>query len=220
MFDVGFWELALLGVVALIIIGPERLPGAAHTAGLWVAKGRRMLRDVKTDIDRELREQNVADLAALKKDFQSAGDEFKDATEKISASADVKADVEQAAASLKSSFEKASPLNKGEPSEAKPVKKTAAKKTTKKATTKKTAVAKKRDQKDKHYWVYVNQKKKTTKIHLATCSHCNHGRGQKRVGKPPPREYDQWHGPLSLEDARHKQETIGFEHKSTCGACM
>jgi len=43
MFDVGFWELALIGVVALIIVGPERLPGVVRTAGRWVGKGRRIL---------------------------------------------------------------------------------------------------------------------------------------------------------------------------------
>ena len=109
MFDVGFWELALIGAVALIIIGPERLPGAAHTAGLWVGKGRRMLRDVKADIDRELREQNVADLAALKKDFQSAGDEIKKTADEVGEAAAVEGEVKDAAESLKAAFEEASP---------------------------------------------------------------------------------------------------------------
>ncbi len=56
MFDIGFWELAVIGVVALIILGPERLPGAARTAGLWIGKARRMFADVKADIDKELRD--------------------------------------------------------------------------------------------------------------------------------------------------------------------
>ena len=70
MFDVGFWELAIIAVIALLVIGPERLPKAARTAGLWVGKARRMVTDVKADIDREIRE---GDLAELKK----AGDELK-----------------------------------------------------------------------------------------------------------------------------------------------
>ncbi|RTZ72908.1 MAG: twin-arginine translocase subunit TatB [Gammaproteobacteria bacterium] len=55
MFDVGFFELLLLGVVALLVIGPERLPKVARTAGLWLGKGRRMLQSVKADIEQELR---------------------------------------------------------------------------------------------------------------------------------------------------------------------
>ncbi len=70
MFDVGFWELAIIAVIALLVIGPERLPKAARTAGLWVGRARRMVTDVKADIDREIRE---GDLAELKK----AGEELK-----------------------------------------------------------------------------------------------------------------------------------------------
>ena len=70
MFDVGFWELAIIAVIALLVIGPERLPKAARTAGLWVGRARRMVTDVKSDIDREIRE---GDLAELKK----AGEELK-----------------------------------------------------------------------------------------------------------------------------------------------
>ena len=70
MFDVGFWELAIIAVIALLVIGPERLPKAARTAGLWVGRARRMVTDVKADIDREIRD---GDLAELKK----AGEELK-----------------------------------------------------------------------------------------------------------------------------------------------
>ena len=70
MVDVGFWELAIIAVIALLVIGPERLPKAARTAGLWVGRARRMVTDVKADIDREIRE---GDLAELKK----AGEELK-----------------------------------------------------------------------------------------------------------------------------------------------
>ena len=59
MFDVGFFEIVLLGVVALLVIGPERLPKVARTAGLWIGKGRRMLQSVKTDIEQELRAEEL-----------------------------------------------------------------------------------------------------------------------------------------------------------------
>lgn len=54
MFDIGFWELSLIAVVALLVIGPERLPKVARTAGLWVGKARSIVNSVKADIDREI----------------------------------------------------------------------------------------------------------------------------------------------------------------------
>lgn len=54
MFEIGFWELVMVGVVALLVVGPERLPGLARTAGHWLGKARRMLADVKAEVDREL----------------------------------------------------------------------------------------------------------------------------------------------------------------------
>lgn len=53
MFDVGFWEILLILVLALVVIGPERLPGAARTAGLWVGKARRYIEGVKNDVEQE-----------------------------------------------------------------------------------------------------------------------------------------------------------------------
>ena len=55
MFDVGFWEISLIGVIALLVIGPERLPGAARTVGLYVGRIRRYVSHVQADIQRELR---------------------------------------------------------------------------------------------------------------------------------------------------------------------
>lgn len=55
MMDWGFWELVLIAVVALVVIGPERLPRIARVAGLWVGKARRTLSSVKHEIDRELK---------------------------------------------------------------------------------------------------------------------------------------------------------------------
>lgn len=54
MFDIGFWELTIIGVVALLVIGPEKLPQVARTAGLWLGKARRFVSSVKADIDREI----------------------------------------------------------------------------------------------------------------------------------------------------------------------
>lgn len=54
MFDVGFSELVVIGVVALVVIGPERLPKVARTAGLLLGRLQRYVNDVKADINREM----------------------------------------------------------------------------------------------------------------------------------------------------------------------
>lgn len=53
MFDIGFWEIFLILVLALIVIGPERLPRAARTAGYWVGRARRFIEGVKSDVEQE-----------------------------------------------------------------------------------------------------------------------------------------------------------------------
>lgn len=62
MFDVGFWELALLGLILLLVVGPERLPKFARTAGLWIGRGRRMLGSMKAEIDREIKAQELKEI--------------------------------------------------------------------------------------------------------------------------------------------------------------
>jgi sec-independent protein translocase protein TatB len=59
MFDFGFWELVLIMVVALLVVGPERLPGLARQAGLWIGKARRFVNNVRSDIEREIRSEEL-----------------------------------------------------------------------------------------------------------------------------------------------------------------
>jgi sec-independent protein translocase protein TatB len=54
MFDVGFWEILFILVLALVIIGPERLPGAARKAGFFVGKARRYIEGVRSEVEQEL----------------------------------------------------------------------------------------------------------------------------------------------------------------------
>lgn len=61
MFDIGFWELVVCGVVALIVLGPEQLPVVARKAGFWIGRIRRFVDVAKQDIDRELRLREVRD---------------------------------------------------------------------------------------------------------------------------------------------------------------
>ena len=59
MFDIGFWELLLIGVVALLVVGPERLPKFARVTGLWIGRAQAAIRSVKNDISSELRAEEL-----------------------------------------------------------------------------------------------------------------------------------------------------------------
>lgn len=54
MFDIGFTELLLIGIVALLVLGPERLPGAVRTAGLWIGRIKRSFSALKAEVEREI----------------------------------------------------------------------------------------------------------------------------------------------------------------------
>jgi len=62
MFEVGFGELVLIALVALVVIGPERLPRVARTAGLWLGRARRMIVSVKADIEREIKAEELKEI--------------------------------------------------------------------------------------------------------------------------------------------------------------
>lgn len=59
MFDIGFWELCLVGLVSLLVIGPEKLPTAARVAGFWLGKTRNMVASVKAEIKEELQAEEM-----------------------------------------------------------------------------------------------------------------------------------------------------------------
>jgi len=69
MLDIGFSELVVIGVVALIVIGPERLPRVARTAGHLLGRFQRYVSDVKADISREM---ELADLKKLQSSVEDA----------------------------------------------------------------------------------------------------------------------------------------------------
>lgn len=73
MFDIGFSEIVLIAVVALIVIGPERLPKTARTLGHLFGRLQRYVADVKADINREMQ---LEDLRKLQQDVRSAATEF------------------------------------------------------------------------------------------------------------------------------------------------
>ena len=59
MFDIGFWELLLIAVVALVVVGPERLPKLVRVVGLWVGKANASIQSVRSEISRELRAEEL-----------------------------------------------------------------------------------------------------------------------------------------------------------------
>lgn len=73
MFDVGFSELAMIGAVALVVLGPERLPKVARTAGHLFGRLQRYVNGVKADISREM---EASEFAKLKQEVQDAAKSF------------------------------------------------------------------------------------------------------------------------------------------------
>jgi len=78
MFDVGFSEIVVIAVVALIVIGPERLPKAARTLGHLFGRLQRYVNDVKSDISREI---ELDELRKLQKQVQTAAADLKSSVE-------------------------------------------------------------------------------------------------------------------------------------------
>lgn len=76
MFDIGFWELLLIAVVALVVVGPERLPRLARITGLWLGRASAQLQSIKNEISAELRAEELKQ--ALRKP-----DDMPDLNEKI-----------------------------------------------------------------------------------------------------------------------------------------
>ncbi len=68
MFDIGFAELLIIGVVGLVVLGPEKLPVAARTVALWVGKARRTIGGIQSEINEELRLDEMRRQVSMQKD--------------------------------------------------------------------------------------------------------------------------------------------------------
>jgi sec-independent protein translocase protein TatB len=78
MFDVGFSEIVVIAVVALVVIGPEKLPKTARTLGVLFGRLQRYVGDVKADINREL---ELDELRKLQREMQSTAQDLKQSVE-------------------------------------------------------------------------------------------------------------------------------------------
>ena len=95
MFDIGFSELMLVGIVALVVIGPERLPKVARTAGHLFGRLQRYVTQVKSDISREM---ELAELGKMKTEFEGAARAFQ--SEVDSKAAETEREMRDATASI------------------------------------------------------------------------------------------------------------------------
>jgi len=82
MFDVGFSELIVIALVALIVIGPERLPRVARTLGALLGRAQRYVNDVKADIQREV---DLDELKSIKSTFQDAAKSVEQSVSQVGA---------------------------------------------------------------------------------------------------------------------------------------
>jgi sec-independent protein translocase protein TatB len=144
MFDMGFTELMLIGIVALVVIGPERLPGVARTAGKYVGRLKRFMTTVKADVEQELR---ADELRQILSDQQKELDSLKDTITEAGRSIEKEAGLEEINSSTSEAVAEfnatLADVADEPPSEAQVVEKTASvKPAVKKATVKKPAVKK------------------------------------------------------------------------------
>jgi sec-independent protein translocase protein TatB len=77
MFDIGFAELLIIGVVALLVIGPERMPEAVRTGAAWLNRLRRGFNDIKREVQQELHND------AVLRDLRDSGRALRDETENL-----------------------------------------------------------------------------------------------------------------------------------------
>jgi sec-independent protein translocase protein TatB len=107
MFDVGFMELMLIGIVALLVIGPEKLPNAVRTGTLWIGRAKRSFNQVKSEIEREINTDDIrrqlhnesimADINKAKKKAESLVKDTKDNLDILSSDLKNKVQTEQEA---------------------------------------------------------------------------------------------------------------------------
>ena len=69
MFDIGFWELALIAILALVLLGPKRLPEAARAAGYWLGRARRFIATAKNELDQHMQAGDLDELRRLKEEL-------------------------------------------------------------------------------------------------------------------------------------------------------
>lgn len=93
MFDIGFTELVIVAIVGLLVIGPERLPGAIRTGSAWLGRIKRGFNDIKREVEQELHNDAVmqelkSTKDQLEQETATLSSGFKEASEQLNAPAD------------------------------------------------------------------------------------------------------------------------------------
>ncbi|PHS73382.1 MAG: twin-arginine translocase subunit TatB [Cycloclasticus sp.] len=113
MFDIGFFEICLIGIISLLVIGPEKLPKVARTAGLWIGKARGMVRTVKYEIDEQIRMDELKQ--SLEKVENSMNNSVSESMETVESSFnDLKNDIHETTEELSAEEPKPAPTTKPE----------------------------------------------------------------------------------------------------------
>ena len=100
MFDIGFSELIVIGIVTLVVVGPERMPRVARTAGLLLGRVQRYVNGVKADISREIQ---LDELKRLQSEMQESARSFEQSmNQEIKA---IEANVQESVDSVESSIQ-------------------------------------------------------------------------------------------------------------------
>ena len=83
MFDIGFAELLLIGVVGLLVVGPEQLPGAVRTTMAWINRFRRSFDQIRTEVRRELHNDEV--MQKLREESRGLEQKVRDTAQSVNA---------------------------------------------------------------------------------------------------------------------------------------
>jgi sec-independent protein translocase protein TatB len=105
MFDFSFAEMLVVGIVALLVIGPERLPTVARKAGTYVARLRRFVSNVRSDVEREFRTDELQRMLKAQQDELQSLKEVVNETRHDADLGSIKQDVEQVVDDIKTEVE-------------------------------------------------------------------------------------------------------------------
>ena len=79
MFDFGLWEIAIIGIITLIVVGPEKMPSLARKAGLYAGKFKKFISKIKNDINNEIEADELKKQFSIKNEDLSLSQTLKDA---------------------------------------------------------------------------------------------------------------------------------------------
>ena len=105
MFDFGFAEMLIIGIVALLVIGPERLPDVARKVGSWVARVRRFVTNVRSDVEREFRTDELQRMLKQQQDELQSLKDVVNETRQDAGVDEIKESVEQSVNEIKQNLD-------------------------------------------------------------------------------------------------------------------